>query len=119
MKVLIAIVATTMPGWAFAQPFSESMMDCAALYQNAAQWVQTDEKADKLIYAANQWADAALVQTNAEGKPISKDALWSNIDAKTDAWEARGAVFVFSQDFRDWAAYCRAFAKDRGITIDK
>ncbi len=113
-NTLIAVLA---PSLAVAQPFSESMADCAALNQNAAQWVSTDEKADKLIYAANQWAEASLKQAKVEGRELTRDSLWTLIDQKTVAWEDRGAAFFLSQDFRDWAAYCRAFAKDRGVQV--
>ncbi|MGC1504120.1 MAG: hypothetical protein WA782_08245 [Sulfitobacter sp.] len=105
------------PSSAGAQPYSESMIDCASVYQNAAQWVRTDESADKMMFAAIQWADAAVAQSYSEGNPVTSDAIWQKIDGKTEKWEAKGSAVFFSQDFRDWARYCRKFAKDRGVSV--
>lgn len=119
MRRLLFATVFVMPTAAGTQPFSESMADCASLYQNAAQWVKTDESADKMMYAAIQWADAAVVQSKAEGNAVSSDAIWQRIDGKTEKWEAKGGRVFFSQEFRDWAQYCRKFAKDRGVRINR
>lgn len=117
MKRLILILPLAIASPAIAQPYSESMADCASVYQNAAQWVNTDESADKLMYAAVNWAEAAVVQSKAEGRATTIEAIWEKIDRKTDDWEAKGQGVFFSQDFRDWTQYCRKFAKDRGVSI--
>lgn len=104
-------------GTAQAQPFSESMADCAAQMQNAAQWVQSQDKSDALIYAARQWADAAQAQAEAEGASLSDSQLWTKIDGKTEVIEEKGMAYFLTQDWRDWASYCRKFAKSRGIKI--
>ncbi|MFK7836132.1 MAG: hypothetical protein AB8B60_07920 [Sulfitobacter sp.] len=118
MKKLLLSTALIVPTAAHTQPFSESMADCAALYQNAAQWVNTDESADRLMFAATNWADAAIKQARAEGQLTTSDAIWQKIDSKTESWEAKGQGVFFSQDFRDWTQYCRKFAKDRGVRIN-
>lgn len=117
MRKLFLTTALVVPTSAGAQPYSESMADCAAVYQNAAQWVKTDESADKMMHAAIQWAEAAVVQARAEGTAVSTDALWQKIDRKTEAWESKGSAVFFSQDFRDWTQYCRRFAADQGVSI--
>lgn len=119
MRHLLIATAFVIPCAAAAQPYSQSMLDCASVYQNAAQWVNTDESADKLMHAATKWADAAVLQFKAEGKGVTLDAVWGSIDEKTEKWEAKGSEVFFSQDFRDWTQYCRKFAKDRGISISR
>lgn len=108
-----------LPGLAAAQPYSESMADCAAFYQNAAQWMRSDEKAETLLEATRVWHAAALDQAQREGRPLSADALWDRIDGKTADLEARGSMFLMSEDFRDWASYCRKFGKSQGIPVIK
>ncbi|MEP5727897.1 MAG: hypothetical protein ABJL67_00845 [Sulfitobacter sp.] len=117
MKQLLLSGVLIFPTAANTQPFSESMAECAALYQNAAQWVNTDESADKLMFAAISWADAALIEAQSEGPSATSDAIWQLIDRKTTRWEAKGEGVFFSQDFRDWTQYCRKFAKERGMEV--
>lgn len=119
MRLLLWLTVLILPTSAGSQPYSESMADCASVYQNAAQWVRTDESADKMMHAAIQWANAAVEQSHTEGKPMTSDAVWQKIDGKTARWEAKGSAVFFSQDFRDWAQYCRKFAKDRGVTFTR
>ena len=116
MKRLSLMVLLSMPAHGSAQPFSDSMADCAAFYQNTAQYV-SDDKVERVMQAARQWADAAIEQRQAEGKSATWDSIWVEIDAQADVWHAQGAKFIMTQEFRDWAAYCRAFAKDRGIDL--
>ncbi|MBB4173429.1 hypothetical protein [Sulfitobacter noctilucicola] len=118
MRFLIVAGVLCTASAASAQPYSESMADCASVYQNAAQWVRTDESADKLMQAAIQWAEAAVRQSEIEGKPTSIDAVWDRIDVKTDAWEQKGSGVFFSEDFRDWTQYCRKFAKHTKVRIN-
>ncbi len=118
-KLLIAGITLLIPTGTAAQPFSDSMADCAAIYQNAAQWVETDEAADRLMLAATRWAEAAITQARAEGVVQAENSVWTHIDNKTDQWEEKGQTVFFSQEFRDWTQYCRAFAKDRGIAIER
>lgn len=118
MRTWILAALMVMPTTSYAQPYSESMADCASVYQNAAQWVNTDESADKMMHAAIAWADAALVQSQAEGRATTIEAIWDKIDGKTAEWEAKGSTVFFSQEFRDWMQYCRKFAKHNGVSIN-
>jgi hypothetical protein len=113
----VIFAACLAPMAALAQPYSHSMADCAALYQNFAQWVSTEEKADRLMRVARKWAAAAMAQAAREGRPSSEHAIWSRVDRQTEEWERRGPGFLSSRDFKDWAGYCRAFARDQGIDI--
>lgn len=117
-KPLILLAALMGAGGAQAQPFSESMAECAAFYQNAAQWVETKASSDKLIMAARRFANAAVIQSGAEGTPLAEPGMWQKIDGKTEVWEAKGQAFFMTEEFRDWASYCRSFASDRGIALE-
>lgn len=117
MRRHVLLLLALAPTSAQAQPFSESMMDCAALHQNAAQYVKTDAEAEVIMQVARTWAASAVVQTATEGAPLDEAKVWERIDAKTDDWEARGRTAFFTQDFRDWVAYCRAFGRSRGLDV--
>lgn len=116
----MALISTALtPAILNAAPFSDSMAECAAQYQNAAQWVETDAATDKLMYAARAWADAAIAQATAEGIADAQDTMWAAIDAKTAVWEAKGPLLFGTEEFRDWMNYCRSFAADRGIAFEE
>lgn len=115
MRKLLYVLPLLAPAGTAAQPYSVSMMECASLYQNAAQWVRTDDMADRLMKAAIQWADAALVQARAEGQPTDTGTLWQEIDTRTQAWEALGQGVFSTEDFRDWDSYCKSFARNQGL----
>lgn len=117
MRQLLFTCLIALPTQTTAQPYSESMADCAAVFQNAAQWVTTDTSADELMAVAVRWADAAVRQAEQEGAGTSEDAIWEEIDAKTAEWEAKGRAVFFTQDFRDWSQYCRKFADHTGAEI--
>ena len=119
MRKLLIATALILPTHTAAQPYSTSMADCAAIYQNAAQCVETDAAADRLMLAATRWAEAAITQARSEGVDQADNSVWTHIDSKTDQWEEKGQSVFFSQEFRDWTQYCRAFAKDRGISIEQ
>lgn len=119
MRCLLFACATLVPPTAVAQPFSESMMDCAALYQSAAQFVSTEANSEKLIYLSRQWAQKAISQTSAEGSPQSEATVMHQIDAKAKAWEAKGASVFMAEEFRDWTAYCKAFGRTQGIRTER
>lgn len=110
MKKLLCTAALLIPISAAAQPYSESMADCASLYQNMAQW-SAPQDVDTLMYAAVQWHGAAVAQSAKEGHAMSDSAMWDKVDAKTAVWEKKGGGFFMTEEFRDWAGYCRSFAK--------
>lgn len=117
MKMRAVIALTCLPALVSAQPYSHSMAECAAIHQNAAQQMSSQERADKLAIVANQWADAAVTQAKVEGIRNPDEIIWEMIDTKTQEWEAKGLKAFLSQDFRDWTAYCRSFAKHTGVDI--
>ena len=113
-KILISILAC-LPFDGAAQPYSESMADCAAHFQNAAQWMSDPERADRLMFLAREWHAAALVQSTRAGRSTTADAMWVLIDSKSRALEAKGGTYFLTEAFRDWSAYCRKFGKHMGV----
>lgn len=99
-----------------AQPYSQSMTQCAALNQNAAQFVRDDATADVLLFATTAWAEAALAQAQTEGQSLTMDQVWDMVDSQTATWETNGARWILSQEFRDWSDYCKSFARHTGVT---
>ena len=79
MKKALLATVLALPVAASAQPYSESMADCASLFQNAAQWVQTDELSDRLMYGAVQWHAAAVSQAKTEREKFSDAGMWEKI----------------------------------------
>lgn len=100
-----------------AQPFSESMMDCAAIYQSSAQFVTSEQATQKLLKATRAWAESAFDQSCAEGNDVEMMSVWDRIDEKAAVWEAKGPKVVFTEEYRDWTNYCRSFARSRGIKL--
>ncbi len=117
MRRFLIMLTLAAPTGLAAQPYSASMADCAALYQNAAQWVRP-HLVDRLMYAAVQWHGAAVSRSHSEGQPVSDDQMWDRVNAQTAIWEAEGAAFIMSQEFRDWTAYCRSFARQVNVAYE-
>lgn len=118
MKTLIVATVMCIPLAAAAHPYSASMTDCASLYQNMARIVRSEQDAYRMMYSVNMWAEAVVVRAKAEGRTTTFETTWKEIDEKTDAWQAKGKLFFFSEEFRDWATFCRKFAKHMDIAID-
>ncbi|WP_300031828.1 hypothetical protein [uncultured Roseobacter sp.] len=97
------------------QPIGESMVACGALYSVAAEWVSPGSAAERLTQAAEVWAAAAYTRAEREGRSDPRvwvSDLWRS---KCNDWSEKGTAYVFSQDFRDWTAYCRALARHEGL----
>lgn len=79
--------------------------------------MQSDDKAEQIMVNARRYHAAAVAQSRVEGRAVAGDEMWTRIDAKTARWEGGGAGFVFSQEFRDWAGYCRKLASHTGVHL--
>ncbi|WP_298913376.1 hypothetical protein [uncultured Roseobacter sp.] len=100
------------------QPISESMIQCGALYTVASDRVSTFDRARRLHAAAQVWADAALAQAENERRSDTEGYVSHLWGEKCAQWSDKGALYFFSEDFRDWTSYCRALARSRGLHID-
>lgn len=113
---LLTLTAATLATTAHAQPYSTSMAQCAALMQNAAGWVDSDQNRDRLMLATRTWHQASIARANVEGVPNAETRMTEVMDWHTANWEKEGAAFFYSQEFRDWTAFCKSFAKAQNIT---
>ncbi|WP_342075282.1 hypothetical protein [Yoonia sp. SS1-5] len=118
MRTTWIILAGMLAAPAAAQSYSESMAECAAIHQNAAQWVRSDDAVEKLLIATRRWAEAAIMQAEVEGIADPENVIWAMIDRKTGEWEAKGPDVFTTEEFHDWVAYCRAFGQEFGIVLD-
>ena len=117
MSFRLLVILCLCPSALVAQPYSQSMAECAGLYQNAAQWVKTDASSGELLALAGQWAKAAVKQAKHERINDAETTILQHIDATTVEWEEKGPSAFMSQDFRDWTSYCRSFAKHMKLKV--
>lgn len=100
-----------------AQPYSTSMAQCAGLYDALTRLMTSVEKQESLAVAASRYLGSARAQAMREGRSDAEKAVEATYSSTRDEWIAKGARIVFSQEFHDWAAYCRSFAQDQGIDL--
>ncbi|WP_298842751.1 hypothetical protein [uncultured Roseobacter sp.] len=100
------------------QPISESMVQCGALYSVAAEWVSEGPGQERLLHAADVWAQAAYARAEHKGRTDPENWVSGMWRSKCNGWYDHGAGYVFTQDFRDWTAYCRALARHEGLETD-
>lgn len=100
-----------------AQPYSQSMAECAGIYAFGRTWVKQDDASYLLEYGQAKWLNAAIVQAQAEGIADPANYAHNIMDAKEAEWNGRGLSIAFSEDFYDWWDYCRAFGRAQGIAL--
>jgi hypothetical protein len=103
-----------------AQPISESFVECAQLFDlsNRAHPSRRDtENGAMLRYAAEQMMSGAHAEAETEGRKNIPAYLEQMAQDKACKWDEKGGLYVMTQDFRDWAAYCRSLAQSRGISL--
>lgn len=101
-----------------AQPFSQSMAQCAGLYEAVETFISRADRRAQLAEAAAKFGAAALAQAKAEGQGDPEGWVAEHRDAMRADWAARGRLSALSEEYRDWTAYCYKFARDRGISVD-
>lgn len=112
---LLAVIA----GPSDAQPFSQSMAECAGLISAGRAWVEQAENADRLLQIETLWLSAAYVQAQSEGTTEPRAVVAQIFEAKRAEWVAKGRTAVFSPHYKDWSDYCRAFGRDQGIKLER
>lgn len=112
---VIALAVCAVP--AGAQPFSQSMAQCAGISQLLSDWVQDPTAAEVANYRAAVWFNAAIVQAEGEGIGDAAAHVHQIKQATYAEWEGRGKAMVFSEDFKDWASYCRSFGDHLGLQL--
>ncbi len=104
------------------QPISESLVDCAALFtiSNRAFPERSDAGKGRVLEQFRETLLAAAeLRARSEGRKDPSGYV-CELEAEKDAlWDARGAFFVFSEEYRDWARYCRALSDHLGIALPR
>ncbi len=118
MKYVVVICAALVAGPVAAQPFSKSMAECAGLYAFGRDHIENDQTAYLLEFGQAKWMNAAIVQAQSEGIADPAPYVDAAMTAKYAAWQARGVMAVFSQEFGDWMDYCRSFARAQDVDLD-
>ena len=77
-----------------------------------------DDLAHLLEFGQAKWMNAASVRAQSEGVADPNDYVETAMTAKYDEWSDRGIRAVFTEEFRDWLDYCRAFGANQGIDLD-
>ncbi|QPZ92176.1 hypothetical protein [Thioclava electrotropha] len=119
MRILFTcFFLVAVPGLSVAQPLSQSMAQCSGLFHGVGTMMSDPARAEKLDRAGMIWRGAAIKQAEAEGRADA--AIWvaGHQRESFDDWRGRGKMAAFSQDFRDWASYCRKLGKAKGIKTD-
>ena len=101
------------------QPISESLIDCAALFTISTRAFPERESAKSraLRNAALKLADAANERAASEGRVKPDEYVRNLLREKQTKWDGRGVDFIFSEEFRDWASYCRSLSKHLGLSL--
>lgn len=103
------------------QAYSESLMDCAVLFDTVNRQDPGRENHGKGLFLSrvSETLEAeAKAQAISEGR-TDPDAYLAAIKAeKITHWDSKGLRFVFSEDFRDWMRYCRKFSSHLGIEFE-
>ncbi len=115
LSFLAVILAVAGP--VAAQPFSQSMAQCAGLFEGVRNVISKPGNLEKLDAAAAAFSVAAVEQARAEGQADPEAWVAQHQGEMRTEWEAYGGLAAFSQDFVDWVDYCRSFADDRGIDM--
>ena len=100
-----------------AQPISQSMSECAALYRVVACRMSGEERAEKLNKVADDWMTTAVATAQSEGHSNPAAYVQEKSSAKYDGWYSEGLRWFLTEDFRDWTAYCRSLGKNRGMAL--
>ena len=116
-RIFLAGVIAATPALA-QQPYSQSMAECAGLFAFALDHVNRPDRVSRLEAAVDTWMTAAENQADAEGRENPETYVADAMQAKYADWSGRGQLAVLSQEFRDWADYCRSFGRAQGIETD-
>ena len=117
MRRLVIAFLMLIGSTASAQPFSQSMAECAGLHDTLSQL--TNERVTRLRAdaVAIGWAEAAVLRADAEGQSKPEDFVARHRSAKAQEWRRKGVFIILSEDFRDWISYCRSFADHMDLDI--
>jgi len=100
------------------QPISESLVECSAIYDNAAGQMseRRAENAGRLLQAGRAYFDAAIKAAALEGRDDPRAYARAQYVAKCEKWGDMGLIdMVVREDVTEWFAYCRKLGVARGL----
>ena len=115
----LAFLSLLMPPIYAKQAISESLLDCAALFTMSTRAFPERQtaKTAALKNAANLLTAKAHERAATEGRSNIKQYVAKLLRKKQNKWDARGVGFIFSDEFGEWASYCRSLSKHLGLNI--
>ncbi|MEM9709393.1 MAG: hypothetical protein AAF871_11440 [Pseudomonadota bacterium] len=103
-----------------SQPISESLTECAAIYQMSAE-ILMERRPDvlpDLLASRDAFRAEATALASKEGHRDAKSHVAGIYRTKVEKWNPAHPVRVMmSEDYKDWAKYCRALGKNRGLAV--
>lgn len=119
--LFLALAASTAAGPATAgQPISESLVECAALFESSNRWFpdrRTTAKGRSLRAASGALLDEAAVAAREEGRREIDAYLARTLAAKQASWDGKGMLHLLTEDGREWFKYCGSLARHRGLDL--
>jgi hypothetical protein len=109
MKRLIVILSLFAAPVHAGQPIYVSMAECAGIFDALISQISPSPRRTRVEGAQENWAQAAHAEA---GRDVS--AL---ISEKSAHWLAKGPSVVYTEEFDDWAKYCRSLAKHKKLVI--
>lgn len=116
-RLLTASTLVLLPATALAQPFSQSMAQCAGLYGGLVGKVTRPDRVAALRAGETAYYEAAINAARAEGQADPATWVDTHYGEAFDDWANKPDLSVFTQEFRDWSAYCLKFAASQGIEL--
>ncbi|WP_238365323.1 hypothetical protein [Mesobacterium pallidum] len=118
-SIILAAVLAASPAVA-GQPISESLLECAALFDSSNRWFPeraSSPKARKIQAVTDALLGEAERVAQEEGRREVVAYMTQVWHAKQDSWDARGKFYMFTDDGQDWFAYCASLARHRGLDL--
>ncbi len=101
-----------------SQPYSESLLDCAALHtivnrRNPGR--AETEKGQALLAYAEALVTEAMRQAKGEGHEDPAGYVKAMLVQKIGHWDGKSDVYFLTGDFLEWVRYCHKFGEHLGV----
>lgn len=117
IRLVAGMMLLAVPAGA-SQPISESLTECAVIYDVSADRMKArrPERAARLAEAGEIFFAAAHGRAEAEGRADPAGYLAEVRLQKLEKWGDTTLLFMaVSETYRDWGEYCRALGRSQGL----
>ncbi|MDJ1008593.1 MAG: hypothetical protein QNJ13_12300 [Paracoccaceae bacterium] len=119
-RILMVLVLAAAPA-AAGQPISESLAECAVIYEKSAD-IFADrgrhDHSETLLTSRDAFRAEAVMVGESEGRDDPVEYVLAVERAKAEKWGHLTLLkLAMNQDFRDWADYCRSLGRHRGLQV--